>query len=262
MSKDQDKQAIIEKVVGEIVSSTSIPAIKFDLVEEETTVFDSKIGGKPYLPKDFEYPKLKNGDHHPLVLLVQINYEQLEHIEDFPETGMLQIYIDGTDYSYDFDGDEKQNGFRVVYHENIIKDESLLVDPPEVETEAVPFECCLKIIGKKIDCPMNWTDFRMDALIDKYMVKYNLDKQDRYTITDSEQLNCRITGFGGYASFTQDDPRGWGGEKDYTTTLFTSEYDTNNKVCWGDAGTGNFFIKREDLLKKDFSDVFFTYDCC
>ena len=31
---------------------------------------------------------------------------------------------------------------------------------------------------------------------------------------------------------------------------------------WGDSGVANFFIDSEDLEKRDFSKVFYTWDCC
>ena len=33
-------------------------------------------------------------------------------------------------------------------------------------------------------------------------------------------------------------------------------------VMWGDVGVANFFLKKEDLERMDFSDVFYTWDCC
>lgn len=30
---------------------------------------------------------------------------------------------------------------------------------------------------------------------------------------------------------------------------------------WGDMGVANFFIRREDLLRRDFSRVWYTWDC-
>jgi uncharacterized protein YwqG len=30
---------------------------------------------------------------------------------------------------------------------------------------------------------------------------------------------------------------------------------------WGDMGVGNFFIHPDDLAKKDFSKIFYTWDC-
>ena len=36
----------------------------------------------------------------PLYLLAQINFEQIPHIKDFPEKGLLQIFISGDDGVY------------------------------------------------------------------------------------------------------------------------------------------------------------------
>jgi uncharacterized protein YwqG len=31
---------------------------------------------------------------------------------------------------------------------------------------------------------------------------------------------------------------------------------------WGDAGLAHWFIRREDLKRRDFSKVFYHFDCC
>ncbi|KAL7715040.1 YwqG family protein [Entamoeba marina] len=264
MSSKHVSNEILEKIAGELISSTSIPAVKFDLVKEETTVFDSKIGGKPYLPKDFDYPKLKKGDNHPLVLLTQINFEEIDHIENFPTTGILQIYIDGDDPDFCYDEvDEPQCGFRVIYHENIIKDESMLVEPPEAPHEHTPYQCCLKMKGTKIDMPITNSDFRYRKLLEKYAAKYEVkigDIDNYFRVNDC--LGGDMTGIGGYASFTQGDYRDEDHESEYSITLFTCDSDTSDNVEWCDAGIANFFITKDDLLKKDFSKVQFSWDCC
>ena len=54
--------------------------------------------------------------------------------------------------------------------------------------------------------------------------------------------------------------------KKYDTVLFQldSEYDENTKkwkVCIGDAGVLNFFINREKLKNKDFTEILYNWDC-
>ena len=63
---------------------------------------------------------------------------------------------------------------------------------------------------------------------------------------------------GGYAFFTQEDPRYEMGEYEL---LFQLDSDQNINCQWGDMGVANFFIKKEDLIKKDFSEVLFNWDC-
>ncbi|KAL7716854.1 YwqG family protein [Entamoeba marina] len=264
MSKNQEEGATFEKILGEIISATTLPTIKFELTEDETNVFNSKIGGKPYLPKDFEYPTLRGGDNHPLVMYAQINFEEFEHIPDFPTTGILQFYIDACDDMYGMPDDYlDQEGFRVIYHENITTDTNLLVDPPNVPIDDVPFECCLKMKGKKIDTPMTSQDFRMKTLIKKYSMKYNVNEAKLHSfLVNSEQLANTMTGIGGYCSSTQEDVRHQDSDSsNYTVTLFTSDSATHEKVSWVDAGIANFAIEREQLTKKDFRKVMYFWDC-
>ena len=71
----------------------------------------------------------------------------------------------------------------------------------------------------------------------------------------------------GFAFFTQSDPREFEEKyKKYDTVLFQldSEYDENTKkwkVCIGDAGVLNFFINREKLKNKDFTEILYNWDC-
>ncbi|KAL7722457.1 Cytoplasmic protein [Entamoeba marina] len=164
------------------------------------------MGGKPYLPNDFEYPKTYD-EPHPLAFLAQNNFEDFE---DFPNKGKLD------------DDLTNSNGFCVIYHENIVTDESLLVDLPEMSEGQLPFNkiISVKLVGKKSDMVMSMNDFRMDDLIEKgcYEGKY----------------------------------------KDYLVTLFTSESGTG--TMWWDEGVANFFIKKEDLMKRNFNDVLYTWD--
>lgn len=97
-----------------------------------TTVFDSKLGGVPYFPKGMEYPSVLEGEFagKPLQLLAQLNFAELPHLEGFPEKGILQFFAgcDGDDvYGVDFNDYFAQNGFRVIYHENIIEDTGKLL---------------------------------------------------------------------------------------------------------------------------------------
>ncbi|KAL7722405.1 DUF1963 domain-containing protein [Entamoeba marina] len=250
-------------IIGEIISTTSQPTIEFTLIEEETTIFNSKIGGKPYLPKDFKYPKTYEDEQQTLAFLAQINFEEFEELEDFPNKGILQFYILGNvDFGMDYDNPLNSNGFRVIYHEHIITDELLLVEPPEVTLNNVPFKKCLKLVGKKTNMIMSYNDFRMNKLIKKYASRYEVDKKElNQKLSMEEYFNKSETRIGGYGGFAQKDPRKYDNKYlDYTINIFTSESESG--IMWGDSGVANFFIKKEDLLKKDFNNIFYTWDCC
>ena len=70
---------------------------------------------------------------------------------------------------------------------------------------------------------------------------------------------------GGYPFFTQIDPREGREDLEFLDTLLfqldSQMAKEGDLVLWGDCGVGNFFINQEDLKKKDFSNVMFTWDC-
>ena len=109
-----------EKIAKRLKEKTMTKSIKIN--EEEvghTSILDSKFGRLPYWDESMEYPTDSNGNQ--LILLAQINFELTPIGDDrFPDKGMLQFFI-GTDdlIGCDFDYLTAQNGFRVVYHENI-----------------------------------------------------------------------------------------------------------------------------------------------
>ena len=63
---------------------------------------------------------------------------------------------------------------------------------------------------------------------------------------------------GGYAYFTQDDPRR---PDDPMLLLFQLDSDEVMDLMWGDMGVGHFFIREKDLAARDFSRVLYDWDC-
>ena len=63
----------------------------------------------------------------------------------------------------------------------------------------------------------------------------------------------------GYAYFTQYDPRSLDDDKDWVLLL---QLDTDESLMFGDYGVANWFITKEDLINKNFNNVFFNWDCC
>lgn len=133
-----DKLTALLKMIDEKCPPKPRLALK-PVRAEQTSVFDSKLGGVPYLPKEMEYPKALQGAlaGKPLKLLAQINFVKLPHLEGFPKKGILQFFAGCDDddvYGIDFDDGFNQNGFRILYHENIMEDTSKLIskeDMPE-----------------------------------------------------------------------------------------------------------------------------------
>jgi uncharacterized protein YwqG len=223
---------------------------------EDISLTTSKVGGYPYLPMDMEYPIGKDGVD--LDFLAQINFAEMPPLQDYPTHGILQFYID---YEMDIDYDDALNSnIKVIYHETI--EQSYQTQFPKLD-EIRQDEAYLSPIDdncefKMIFCSpeyevVGYNDFRFDE------IDMEESAVDAYWDTSFSGNGHKI---GGYAFFTQTDPRYYKENElgDYTHLLFQLDSDEEG-VMWGDMGVGNFFIRPQDLRNRDFSKVLFNWDC-
>lgn len=295
--EDEGHSAEVVKKVDKLLSEVNSvikpkQSVRFSPVREKCSVFDSKLGGVPYFPKDMKYPVVRDGENEgrPLYFLAQLNFGKIPHIDGFPEKGMLQFFTgcDNDDvYGADFDDLVRQDSFRVIYHSDIITDERQLITKdymPLFEEEIkLPFEgeYLLKPKGIEQSCVNPMVDGYGDAVYKAYNKLFGGKLTSFYSVYGNKGLDtvdeelcdtlfevdynndgCRI---GGYPSFTQSDPRSSLDQyKRCDVLLFQldSEGDYGDEIMWGDCGVGNFFINSDDLKKLDFSRVLYTWDCC
>lgn len=252
---------------------------KINLVEDKLKITDSKIVGLPYLPKGAEFPKAPNGEE--MLMIAQINCEDLKGLKDFPQKGILQFFVfddDDAMFGLNFDNPTTQDTFRVIYYdeikefydekelENIYKphnyEESFLTNNNEsykikfeLRTEKERFEEAIYDVFDKL-CK----EKKLERHQEDWLYRKILNIEMEY----SEEPHSQCDGF---AFFTQNDPREFEEKyKKYDVVLFQldSEYDENTKkwkVCIGDAGVLNFFINREKLKNKDFTEILYNWDC-
>jgi uncharacterized protein YwqG len=228
----------------------------------KTNLWESKVGGQPYLPKDTPYPAGPDGQ--ALVFLAQLNFEDMPHIAPFPERGIVQFYINDDDlYGMDIDDGEKPDTFRVLYFPEVIKDtaqlqtkfpplrdyEDMLPHHPEI---AYPLSFA---VGEEV-VPLQdytfWQVFGQDF--------FQQFGEEEWTIQEEYSKNIRSDGHktGGYAYFTQDDPRT---ADDPMLLLFQLDCDEPMDLMWGDMGVGHFFIREKDLVAGNFGKVLYDWDC-
>jgi uncharacterized protein YwqG len=65
---------------------------------------------------------------------------------------------------------------------------------------------------------------------------------------------------GGYASFTQSDPRSYGGRNRHDFQIL--QMDTDEHLMFGDSGIAHVFINPSDLERRQFEKAYFYWDCC
>ncbi|ORX78411.1 DUF1963-domain-containing protein [Anaeromyces robustus] len=278
--KKENLSEEFKKLVEEIKRISKTDSYQIKIETDKANIFDSKIGGIPYWTKDKEYPK--NSEGEKLFLLAQINFEKCEEIDTpLPKEGMLQFFVSNDDVvGLDFDDQLKQEGFRVIYHEKIdytLTEEKIVkeFDIPEIPKDdyELPMNKELKIsLHKGIDY-ITPNDKNFDNIFSKvYKEVYNKEVPEDSScfniLNDEEydQLYELLSGFNhkmlGYPYFTQSDPRFDKKYADFDILLLQIDTDGGNDIMWGDSGICNFFIKKEALLKKDFSEVLYNWDCC
>ena len=246
------------------IEATVKPYVEIKLTDNaQPTWWQSKFGGVPYLPKGFECPKTVNGEY--LYLLAQINFAEVPNLKDFPDKGILQFYLvaDEDCYGLDFENPQLQNNFRVIYfadlelsEENLVTDFSFL---PSIKKDELlmPFEGCCGLDFQQKFGAISIHDYRFD-LFDLYADEFQNIYEEYW-----DKLSLQGHKLGGYPNFTQNDPREEIPQAHEYILLLQMDTDSNDTIdiCWGDAGIGNFFIKRSDLLRCDFSQVLYNWDC-
>ena len=242
-----------------------LPALELVPSGEGTNRPDgTRIGGPVWLPDGEDWPLDRQGKR--MTFLAQVDFAAMPPLPDFPTKGVLQFFIARDDlYGMNFD-DPRQGDFRVVYREDlsgagrletgpVTQGQRYVDDFSPLSPEAVPGGMALsarpirhkpsidvwqfaQTLGKTMD------DEQHLALYD------HIDANN-----DTSESNWRV---GGHPEFTQEDWRGHFPEVDRVLLqLWTSD----DVLMWGDSGQGHFAIRREDLLKRDFSKVYYSWDC-
>lgn len=226
----------------------------------QTKLWESKVGGMPYLPKNTVWPTAPDGKE--LFFLAQINFAEVPKLEPFPEKGIVQFYISDDDlYGMDLDDGTAQDTFRVLWFPEAVENEAVLQTkfsmlrdfeflPHHPDTpHPLRFELAEELV------PV--TDFQFFEVFGQDFFqqfgKREWDVMDEYAKTNKTEGHK----IGGYAYFTQDDPRTGA---DPMLLLFQLDSDELMDLMWGDMGVGHFFIREQDLRARDFSKVLYDWD--
>ena len=279
----------IQEIASAIKRKTAMTAYSLTICpNQKPGILDSKFGGLPYWDESKTYPVDSNGNS--LILLAQINFDKIHPDVPLPGHGMLQFFI-GTDreFGIDYECPNAQDTFRIVYHETLntsISREDIeklnLPDNTKKEwKDSTPLYGEWAVECEKKVCSMNISDMnfvKMFFSTVKELYGIEVEETSLYDALGFEllealedELNTDMVGENGghwilgYPGFTQEDPRDYSEEyAKYDTLLFQMDSDGPrcDYVLWGDVGVGNFFINREALERKDFSDILYNWDCC
>lgn len=180
-----------------------------------------------------------------------------------PETGLIRIFIAEDDlFGLDLDRPNVQSGFRVLYDED---PSGLIPGPDPGPSDQFPVNVrCRMSIHSRVKQAMPMGDYRFEDRFGAFLEEMGAEypgEEDQELM--DEILSPEFHRIGGYAWFTQSDPREDPRYAKYDTLLFQLDcMDAGDmRVVIGDEGVMNFFIPAEKLAAKDFSDVLYWWDC-
>lgn len=267
-------------IAEELTRRTSCEHYRLTLDEQrQPQITDSKIGGAPYWPADKEFPVDANGQK--MLMVLQVNCAEARFKAPLPEQGMLQWFISlnpermyGCQGNYDDDG----SGITVVYHDEVVEG-PMMTDVPTHDTvddmlTPVKREVAITILPE--DTAMGVSDGHFNALffdIVKGITGVDYTGKMWYEYLDNEDCLYYERNLGmkrpchqmlGYPAYTQDEVRRDLDSHDTLLFQLDSQYSAIDKkqlVMWGDMGSGYVFINSRDLAARDFTTLFYCWDC-
>ena len=218
--------------------------------------FGSQLGGLAWWPQGEAYPTAADR-RTPLHLLAQINFADVPRIGLFPAKGLLQIFIAADQhYGCDFTHAGPSPGFHCAFHRDLTRPaqtpQAHLTLGPELSPLTEPLQP-RSLLFDAATMAIDPTDYRFPDLL--WEISQSPELYEAYL----EWHMAPSLRLGGYATFTQDDPRSGSQRPLGDVTLLM--LDSSDGLIWGDAGGAQFLIGAEDLKKRNFSNVTYNWDC-
>lgn len=251
------------------------PKIDITLSPIDESIFNSpksKIGGHPHLMIDQEWPKNELGK--PLSFIGQLNFEEVskyDKSELLPKQGLLSFFYCADQETWGFDPKDKQR-FKTIYTENVnelVKQEF----PSDLEPHSI-FQPNTLTFTSSLSVP-TWEDDSIKELIededsDNYFeASSGSDNQVlgyANCVQGPMELECQLVSNGLYCgdSTGYDDPRRKeleSGKNDWVLLLQIDSEEDKTGMMWGDSGRIYFWIKKQDLLGKNFDSTWCILQC-
>lgn len=241
--------------------------------EGEIFVGASRIGGKPDLPADIEWPA-ENNDK-PLAFIAQLNLKEISPLDSdrlLPESGILYFFYRTEQDAWGFDPKDKDK-FRVIYYDGTI-DKLQRQEPPKSLPKRGQFSPNEVRFAQEVSLP-SWqsdllnflTQEEQDKFIDIFESGENINKILGYAdeVQGEMELECELVTNGLYCGDQTGykDSRREELEKNKDDWRLLLQVDSNDEagMMWGDVGRIYFWIKKIDLQKKRFENAWFILQC-
>jgi len=242
------------------IEDTLLSAMIITPYKRLTTLTESKFAGEPYLPYYRTYPKDITGES--MRLLAQINFAEMPPLKDFPSQGILQFFISSNIFvnADHYHEDIFQQFYKIRYYPTVNSEATV----PRLEflTQAAddwfPIHQELALQFQPIQEPVSALDYRaIHYLPNLIPLPEDVDLQEIY-LQHFLGAGAKI---GGYAYFLEEDIRHQSQLlQRYDVLLLQIDSHDEIGIMWADSGVGKFFINRDKLLQRDFSDILFQWE--
>ena len=270
---------LFEKVSKSLFEKTKRTSIEFDQgtaheKDDENRLCSTKFGGIPYWPSNMKYPQNSKGQD--LILLAQLNFAELPHLEKFPNTGILQFFSQN-DYGDSDLWTDKSSAIAVVYHKNPDPSKSVNVEHTSLNLYEDDFPVHkvwypkARIVETGINSSIEDYESLIipminDAFGEKWKSYNDLPRKLQDLYWDNECSNSSFGGHrcGGYPYGVQNDPTPYPNEMKNPVLLFQQDSQgpvSGDNIMWGDVGLCQFFISESDLKSLKFDKIYFDYQC-
>jgi len=241
--------------------------------EEEVPIGCSKIGGKPDLPSDQNWPC--NGSSKPLSFLAQINFKELVDLDTtglLPTFGIAYFFYDSDQEVWGFDPADK-HGFKVFYSVRPLSNLKRADFPFDLQVQAI-FKPAALGFYPEVSLPTlqsGHLPFLSPQEADNYLnnvYEYGtINKLLGYPdpIQGNMELECELVTNGIYCGDASgyQNPMATELEGNVKNWQLLLQIDSNEELgmCWGDSGRLYFWIRKEDLQNCNFSRSWMILQC-
>ncbi len=243
--------------------------------DDDIPVGTSKIGGLPDLPKNIEIPKW-NGKS--LSFICQLNLNEISYMNVdslLPNTGILYFFYNQGQETWGFDFKDK-GSFKVVYYPDKVDSLKRIHKPNDLEmifnsctikpniTKNIPSYNSKYIDSLKLNSEENDRYFDLEMYINEEGTIHKLFGYPNQ-IQGDMQYECPLVTKGLYLGDATgyNDPKLPEYLKEYDNWILLLQIDSDPKtgMMWGDLGRIYYWIKKDDLLKENFDDVWMILQC-
>jgi uncharacterized protein YwqG len=239
----------------------------------------SKIGGDPDLPAGTEWPRFRGVPLGFLAQLKMVDAAKHDVSGSLPSSGLLSFFYDARQEAWGFDPKDR-GGWRVLFFDGGGASLRRVPAPDDLPDES-PFSPCKLSFSTELT-PPPWESLYVKALaLTEQERDKCVDLIDRTRgedgiihrllghpdpIQGDMQLECQLTFHGVYTG----DERGYRnprraalekGAADWQLLLQIDSDEENAGMMWGDSGRIYFWIRKADLKKRAFENVWMVLQC-